>query len=219
MQFIKMGDEYITPSKIVCVGKNYKAHIEEMGGSDISIEPTLFLKPNSSIIFGESHVEIPARYGLLHHEVELCFVVGRNGRDISPANADGFIAGYGVGIDFTLRDRQAAAKKAGLPWSIAKGFDAAAVFGEFVEAGKIDDPMNLAIELSVNGDVRQSSNTDSMIFSPSDVLCFASRFMTFEKGDVIMTGTPAGVGEIIDGDGISAKIDGMPSLAFMVHRK
>ncbi len=212
MQIVQMGDRLAIPSKIICVGKNYKAHIKEMGGVDTPSEPTIFLKPNSAIANGSSKIPIPSYLGLLHYEVELCLIVGREGKNVKPSVAEAYIEGYAVGIDFTLRDVQSKAKKAGGPWALSKGFDSAAVLGEFIPATQVADPLNLKIHLSVNGKMKQESNTANMIFSPSDIICYVSSYMTLLAGDVIMCGTPKGVGAVDDGDEIFAQIDDLPYL-------
>ena len=219
MHTITCGRRNFTPSKLICVGKNYPSHIEEMGGSTRPSEPVVFLKPNSAIAFEVDQVFIPEEFGLIHHEVELCFVVERSGRDIPLAEAHSYIAGYGVGIDFTLRDLQAAAKRSGAPWSLAKGFDAAAPLGQFVEAGHVSDPCGLAIMLTVNGVSRQNASTSEMLFSPEEILSFVSEFMTVEEGDVFMCGTPSGVGEISHGDVLCAEVASLPPLKIEIVRK
>jgi len=219
MHTIACGRRAFTPSKLICVGKNYPSHIEEMGGGLRPSQPTIFLKPNSAIAFEVDQVFIPEEFGLIHHEVELCFAVGRTGRDIPLAEAHSYIAGYGVGIDFTLRDLQAVAKRSGAPWSLAKGFDAAAPLGRFVEANSVGDPCGLAIVLTVNGISRQSASTSEMIFSPEEILSFVSEFMTVEEGDVFMCGTPSGVGEVRHGDVLHAEIAGLPPLKIEIIRK
>jgi len=218
MRAITLDKANITPGKILCVGKNYLAHIREMGGSKPMSEPTIFMKPNSAIASGVNEVGIPAVHGVLHHEVELCFVISRALSNASEQEANDSISGWGVGIDFTLRDIQSAAKKAGGPWTISKGFDCAAVFGEFVSTRSDFNPLALDIKLSLNGDSRQSANTGQMIFSPAEVVSFVSRFMTIDAGDLFMTGTPEGVGAVNNGDSIHAEISGLPPLRFTVLR-
>lgn len=207
MNIIRCASQEYTPSKIICVGRNFPDHVKEMGGSEMPSEPVIFIKPNSAIVFNPREVKIPKSFGLLHHEVELCLVID-----------DGKIAGYAVGIDFTLRDRQTDAKKQGAPWTIAKGFDGAAVFGEFIKAQDIKDALSLDISLSVNGKVKQKGNTRDMIFHPQRIIEFVSQFMTIETGDILMCGTPSGVGEVHDKDKISANIKGLPRLEFTVRR-
>lgn len=219
MLTVRCNSKNYTPGKIVCIGRNYSDHIKEMGGFDAPAEPAIFLKPNSAIAFCPKEISIPEELGLVHHEVELCFIAGKRGKNISVAEADSFVLGYAVGIDLTLRDMQAAAKKSSGPWALSKGFDGSAIFGEFVESGKISDPCNLRVSLSVNGAVRQDGNTRDMIFKPAEILSYVSRFMTIEEGDIFMCGTPAGVGEIKDEDNIAARVDALPLLEFKVIRK
>ncbi len=218
MRAIALGGTPVTPGKVVCVGKNFPDHVREMGDDRPPAEPVLFLKPSSAIVASPDEVVIPDGFGLLHHEVELCAVLGRGGRGLSPEAAGAAIAGYAVGIDFTLRDRQAKAKASGGPWSLAKGFDASAVFGEFVEASKSGEPRDWAMALRVNGALQQSGSTREMLFPPAAIIAFASRFMTLDPGDLFMFGTPAGVGAVKDGDRIEARIGALPELAFRVRR-
>lgn len=208
----------VAPRKIVCVGKNYLAHIREMGGSESQPEPTIFMKPNSAIASDPGSVTIPAKLGLLHHEVELCFMVTRTCKNINEEDARVSITGWGVGIDFTLRGKQNEAKKISGPWTISKCFDNAAVFGEFVQGDRLFDPLDLQIKLTVNHEVRQSDVTNKMIFSPVQILCYVSKFMTIDPGDIFMMGTPKGVGEIQDGDTLKAEITHLPTLEFTVNR-
>ncbi len=217
MNSVSLGSKKIIPSKIVCVGKNYLSHIEEMGGCGIPKSPTIFLKPNSAIATGGT-IEIPERLGLVHHEVELCFLVGRRCREISEGPAKDAIAAYGVGLDLTLRDLQSEAKKAGGPWALAKGFDSSAVFAEFGHAKNYGDCLSLDISLLVNGAVKQSSNTSKMIFKPAQVLSYVSNFMTIEEGDVFMCGTPEGVGPLASGDDVVASIESFPKLCVKILR-
>lgn len=219
MRAIDCDGKVYTPTKIVCIGRNYAEHIKEMGGSGVPAEPAIFIKPNSSIAFCKKEIFMPASLGLLHHEVELCSVLSSGCKNVSAAEASDKIAGWGVGIDFTLRDRQSAAKKSQGPWALSKGFDDAAALGKFTTAKNIADPCSLKILLQVNGALRQSANTRDMIFSPAEIISFVSRFMTLEPGDIFMCGTPAGVGEVDDGDSVMASIENIPSLEFIVRRK
>lgn len=218
MHSIMMEDVSLVPSKVVCVGKNFPDHVREMGDDCAPLEPVIFLKPNSAIVVQPQEITIPQGLGLLHHEVELCAVIGEGGRDFTQDQAVAALAGFAVGIDLTLRDRQTAAKKAQGPWALAKGFDASAVFGGFVPAEKVGPPHDWPLSLQVNGKVRQQGSTREMLFSPETVVAFVSRFMTFERGDVIMFGTPSGIGAIQDGDRIQACVGMLPKLDFVVHR-
>jgi len=216
---ITCGDNLYVPSKIICVGKNFAGHAREMGDSSSPQEPVIFIKPNSSISFAPETVSIPETLGLLHHEVELCALLGKGGRSLGTEEAQDAIAGYGVGVDFTLRDLQTEAKGKGWPWSLSKGFDSACVLGRFRSSQEVDDADGLPIGLSVNDTLRQEGNTEEMLFSAPDIICFVSQFMTLERGDVIMCGTPAGVGEVRDGDRIYAIVEGLPELSFIVKRR
>lgn len=217
MNSISCGNKKYIPSKVVCIGKNYPAHIKEMGGGERPKEPVIFIKPNSSISFCPGEVFIPESLGLLHYEVELCFVVGKKLKDVSVQAAGSCIAAFSVGIDFTLRERQNSAKKRGEPWALAKGFDSSAVFGEFSNAKEAGDLHKLDISLKINSEIRQESNTSAMLYSPAEILSFASKFMTIEEGDVFMCGTPEGVGEIRSGEEVAARC-GSLALAFKLLR-
>lgn len=208
MKRITIGGKDIAPSKVVCVGKNYDAHIAEMGGKGRPAEPTIFIKPNSAIAYCPREILIPEELGLLHHEVELCCLMGE-GKAIDA---------YAVGLDLTLRDLQKAAKKVGEPWALAKGFDNAAVIGEFLSAAEIADAGCCTISLSVNGEVRQQAATSEMIFSPAEILSYVSRYMTVEPGDIVMCGTPEGVGPLHHGDVLAAEIAGLPRLRITIRR-
>jgi 2-keto-4-pentenoate hydratase/2-oxohepta-3-ene-1,7-dioic acid hydratase in catechol pathway len=215
---ITLAGNNIAPGKIVCVGKNYLKHIREMGGDRPLAEPTIFMKPNSSVVSGRSEIEVPLSYGSLHHEVELCFVIGRECKYVSRSEAESVISGWGVGLDLTLRDIQSAAKKGGGPWTISKGFDSAAVFADFSAHTASFDPTSLEISLSVNGEVRQKADTQQMIFTPWEIIEYVSGYMTLQSGDVIMTGTPEGVGELENNDRVHAEITGLPILEVTVRR-
>jgi 2-keto-4-pentenoate hydratase/2-oxohepta-3-ene-1,7-dioic acid hydratase in catechol pathway len=215
---ITLAGNNIAPGKIVCVGKNYLKHIREMGGDRPLASPTIFMKPNSSVVSGSSEIEVPLSYGSLHHEVELCFIISRECKDVSRSGAKSVVSGWGVGLDLTLREIQTAAKKAGGPWTISKGFDSAAVFAEFSALTADFDPMSLEISLSVNGEVRQSASTQQMIFTPWEVIEYVSGYMTLQSGDVIMTGTPEGVGELENNDTVYAEITGLPTLEVTIRR-
>jgi len=218
MNSFSFNGRVVTPSKVVCVGRNYDDHVAEMGGTARPQAPVIFIKPNSSLAFNPKELVLPKSRGLVHHEVELCCLVGATVKDAAPDAAKKCIAAYAVGLDLTLRDVQAEAKKAGLPWTLAKGFDGSAVIGVFVSANDIQEPGALDIALSVNGALRQQSNTRHMIFTPWEILSYVSRSMTIEEGDILMCGTPAGVGPLEDGDRIEAMISGAPVLVVEIER-
>ena len=182
MKYIKLDGKDVFPSKIVCIGRNYVDHIKELG-NEIPKEPVIFLKPNSAISTEIRSGEARA----IHFEGELTFVV-----------SDGELAGVGFGLDLTKREVQSALKAKGLPWERAKAFDGAAVFSEFVSLK--GDIRQLRLELFVNEQLVQHGGYELMINKPGDILAEIRKFMSFEDGDLIMTGTPAGVGVIKPGD-------------------
>jgi len=209
------GQEYPI-GKILCIGRNYAEHIKELG-NETPEAPVIFMKPASSVIGEGDEIVIPPYSSDCHHEAELALLVGRTAKDIPPGEALRNIAGYGVAIDLTLRDVQAELKKKGLPWDIAKGFDTACPLSSFVPAAAVADPQHLTIRLAVNGETRQDGNTGLMIHPVSEIVGYISRIFTLEPGDVILTGTPAGVGPLRSGDRIVAEIPGVGSLRVSVR--
>lgn len=174
--------------------------------TEIPSSPVFFLKPPSAILADGGTVVIPPISREMHHEVELTVLIGNGGHDIPPPSALAHVAGYGIGLDMTLRDVQSEAKNRGLPWTLAKGFDTSAPLSEFAPASSVGKPHNLTLKLSVNGAVRQQSSTDDMIFSVEELISFVSRFITLDRGDVIYTGTPQGVGSVQHGDQLEAEL-------------
>ena len=197
--------------KVFCLGRNYATHAREMK-SEIPPEPVVFLKPPTSLVLAEGRVHLPPGVGEVHHEVEMVAILGHGGKDIPLEQAPAFIAGYGVGLDMTLRDVQAEAKRKGLPWSIAKGFDTSAPVSEFSPAHEVAEPYNLDLTLHVNGALRQHGNTSEMLFRLDTIIAYLSRFFTLEEGDLIFTGTPEGVGPVERGDVLQANLHGVASL-------
>jgi len=207
MQHIHFKDgRNFAPGKIVAVGRNYAAHVKEMQ-SQKTKEPVLFLKPNSALCDAAQPIPIPQNYGTVHHEVELAVCLAQTASHISADEAMEYIAGYGLALDLTLRDMQSAAKKAGLPWAVAKGFDNACPVSTFVPALEVTEVNNLELTLRINGILRQQGNTGQMLFKIPELLAYASAFFTFEAGDILLTGTPAGVGPLVPGDAITASIE------------
>jgi acylpyruvate hydrolase len=201
--------------KILCIGRNYTDHIKELGNATPEA-PVIFIKPASSVIGEGERIVIPSYSSDCHHEVELALLIGRKGKDIPVDRAMESIAGYGVGIDLTLRDVQSELKKKGLPWEIAKGFDTSCPLSAFVEASGVADPQNLQIRMMLNGEVRQDGNTSMMIHRIPAIISHMSGRFTLEPGDVILTGTPAGVGRIVSGDQLMAEIPGVATLRVAV---
>lgn len=201
--------------KILCIGRNYVDHINELG-NEVPAAPVIFMKPASSVIFGGDKITIPDYSNDCHHEGELAVLIGKKGKDIPQNSALEHVAGYGVAIDLTLRDVQGELKKKGLPWDIAKGFDTACPLSEFTPAEQVADPQSLQIRLSVNGEIRQYGSTGLMINSVAKIINHLSSIFTLEPGDLILTGTPAGVGQIVSGDLLMAEIPGVARLEVSV---
>lgn len=217
MRTIKLkGDSRgLTVGKMVCVGQNYARHIEEMKGQRPK-EPVIFFKPSTALLVPGQMIELPAFSTSVHHEVELVVVIGVEMRSVDASDALDHVAGYAVGLDLTARDKQQEAKKKGGPWAIAKGFDGSAPVSEVAPAADVGDPGNLAIELSVNGKVRQSARTSDMLFKVPELLAYASGIFTLEPGDLLFTGTPSGVGPLKSGDELEAEIERVGRVSWQV---
>jgi len=200
---LRGSGEPIFVQKIMCLGQNYTEHAKEMK-LDVPVSPVFFLKPPSAIIHQGEQIIIPAISHDVHHEVELTVLIGKSGKNISRESALQYVTGYGIGLDMTMRDVQLEAKKKGLPWSLAKGFDTAAPLSEFIPAVLVGNPMSLSIQLKINGTVRQSSSTSKLIFPVDTIIEYISQFMILERGDVIYTGTPEGVSRVDHGDTLEA---------------
>jgi len=211
------GAVELLPSKIVAVGRNYRAHAEEMR-SPLPREPVLFLKPPSALIGPDSEIILPEMSREVHHEVELAVIIGKRTRNVEPEEAMHHVFGYTVILDITARDLQEEAKRNGLPWSVAKGFDTFAPVGPRVVSAENLQWDNLEMWLKVNGEVRQRGNTSWMIFPVPQLVSYISRIMTLEPGDIIATGTPEGVGKIEHGDLVEAWIEGIGALRERVRR-
>lgn len=197
--------EQLEVRKIFCIGRNYSDHAKEMH-AEVPEAPVFFLKPPTAIIGEGGTICVPSISKELHHEVEMTVLLGRGGKDIQRGNALNYVAGYGIGLDMTLRDLQSEAKKKGLPWTLSKGFDTSAPLSQFVPADEIQDPHNLDLKLDVNGVSRQHSSTANLIFKIDELIAYISQFFTFERGDIIFTGTPEGVAPVASGDQLVAQL-------------
>jgi len=191
--------------KIVCLARNYAEHARELG-NETPAAPVLFMKPASSVIGDGDQVRIPPYSQECHYEVELAVLIGKECRTVSADRALEYIAGYGVAIDMTLRDVQNQLKAKGLPWEIAKGFDSACPLSAFVPAAAVPDPHTLNLKLAVNGETRQNGCSSDMINRIPQMIAHISAIFSLEAGDVILTGTPAGVGQVRAGDVMTAEI-------------
>lgn len=202
--------------KIICLARTYKQHAEEMKTKQPET-PLLFLKPSTAVIFSGESIIFPSVSNCLHHEVELGIVIGTTGKNIPQKNALDHVIGYLVGLDITARDIQTEAKKNGWPWTVAKGFDTFAPISDVVGKNLLPNPNDAELMLKVNGEIRQHSRTSQMIFPIEKIIAFISSIMTLEPGDLILTGTPEGVGEIARGDILEGLLEDVCSVTVDVR--
>ena len=205
----------VRPSKIVALAKNYVEHAREME-SDVPERPVFFLKPHSALIGPGEPIILPRMSKRVDHEVELAVIIGRRAKRVPEEKAMDYVLGYTILLDITARDLQAEARKKGLPWTIAKGFDTFAPIGPRVVDRRELDISNLEIGLKVNDQIRQLGRTSEMIFKVPELIEYISLIMTLEPGDIISTGTPAGVGPLRHGDKVEAWIEGIGRVEFDV---
>jgi len=217
MKLIKIKNSIVELSvgKIVCVGRNYVAHAEELG-NEVPAFPLIFLKPASVLIQSGENIIYPDYSSEMHHEVELVLLIGKTIKNADNKTSEEAIAGYAVGLDMTLRDIQSELKKKGHPWTLAKVFDTSAVISDFILKEDYQLKGSETISLSIDGEIRQNSSLSNMIFSAPKIVNYISSKMTLEKGDLIFTGTPAGVGAVSRGDKIVAQIENISTLTARV---
>jgi fumarylpyruvate hydrolase len=194
--------------RIFCVGRNYADHAREMGHDPNREPPFFFMKPADALVIGGAPTPYPTATGDLHYEIELVVALGQGGSDIPAAEALAHVWGYAVGLDLTRRDLQDVAKKAARPWDMAKGFDASAPIGDLVPAAGVD-PASGGIGLMVNGAIRQQGDLNQMIWPVADAIAYLSTLVALAPGDLIFTGTPAGVGAIVRGDVLEGSVEGV----------
>lgn len=205
------SSELFPVRRIFCVGRNYVEHQKEMGG-DGREQPFFFLKSAHALVPGGGDVHYPPKTANLHYETEMVVAIAKQGRRIAARDASGFIYGYAVGLDMTRRDLQQIGKDKGRPWDFGKDFDEAAPCGALAQAAKIGHPANGAVWLKVNGIERQRADLADMIWSVPEQIEYLSQYYTLEPGDLIYSGTPAGVGPLKPGDELNAGVDGVGEL-------
>ena len=213
---VKDSDDRFPVRRIFCVGRNYLDHVKEMGGDPQSDPPIFFTKPADALVASGATVGYPPQTSSLHHEVELVVALHRGGADIAAEQALQHVYGYAVGNDLTRRDLQNEARKQGLPWDMSKGFDASAQLGSISPVEAVGHLTDAAIWLKVNGETRQNSNVSQMIWSVPEIIAALSRFVSFQPGDLIFTGTPDGVSALAPGDHITAGVAGLGGLEFRI---
>lgn len=207
----------LAATNVFGIGRNYADHAREMGHAPSAqpagpADPVVFLKPATSLVRDGGDVEVPAWAGSVDHEVELAVVIGRGGRDVPRESAMDHVLGYAMFLDMTARDLQAAAKTAGEPWTVAKGLDTFGPIGRVVAKERAPALDDIEIALEVNGTTRQRGRLVDVVHKVPDLVAWLSRRFTLEPGDVIATGTPAGVGPVVPGDRLVATGTGIPTL-------
>jgi 2-keto-4-pentenoate hydratase/2-oxohepta-3-ene-1,7-dioic acid hydratase in catechol pathway len=201
--------------KIICIGRNYADHAKELN-NPLPDKPVFFMKPDSALLTNNNPFYLPDFSNDIQYEVEIVLKISRLGKHIARQFAHRYYKQVSVGIDFTARDLQRNCMKQGQPWEIAKAFDQSAAIGSFIDISDLPDKDRINFGLSVNGKAVQSGKTESMIFSFDDIIAYLSTFVTLKTGDLIYTGTPAGVGPVKIGDRLTATIEGQVLLDFQV---
>jgi acylpyruvate hydrolase len=202
--------------KIICIGRNYTEHARELN-NPVPSKPVFFMKPDSALLINNNPFFLPDFSNEIHYETEIILKISRLGKNIQKQFAGRYYNSLGVGIDFTARDLQDACKKAGHPWEIAKAFDQSAAIGRFIPLSSLPDPSAINFWLDINGTTIQKGNTKDMIFSFDDIIAYVSTFVTLKTGDLIFTGTPAGVGPVKIGDHLVASVEGQILLDFNIR--
>ena len=209
---IALGDARFPVHRIYCIGRNYADHAKEMGANVERTQPMFFMKPADAVVTDGAEVPYPPATHELHHEVEMVAALASGGCDIPLEHALDCVFGYGVGLDLTRRDLQASAKAKGHPWDVAKGFDHSAPVSAIHPASAIGHPVQARLRLAVNGQMRQQSDIDQMIFGVAEIIHELSKLWTLAPGDLIFTGTPAGVAALQRGDRFRAELDRIATL-------
>lgn len=201
--------------KIICIGRNYAEHIKELS-NERPTDPVVFIKPDSAVLPKDQDFYIPEFSDDIHYEVEVLVKIKKVGKHIDPKFAHKYYDEIGLGIDFTARDLQAQLKEKGLPWEKAKGFDGAAVIGKWLPKTDLKDLKNLHFTLTKNDKVVQNGDTSKMLWSVDELIGYVSKFFTLKKGDVLFTGTPAGVGRVSPNDYLSGSLEGKELLRLKI---
>jgi fumarylpyruvate hydrolase len=203
-------------SRIFCVGRNYAEHAREMGHDPNREPPFFFMKPSSAIVSDGKDFPYPSQTKDVHHEMELVVALGKGGADFPESKALEHVYGYAVGLDMTRRDLQAGAKKLGRPWDTGKAFDFSAPCSAIVPAAKIGHPEKGAVRLAVNGELRQQGDLGDLIWKIPEMVAYLSKLFTLQAGDLIFTGTPAGVGPVVKGDVLHGSVAGVGEIHLKV---
>ncbi len=193
--------------KVVCIGRNYLDHIRELNNA-VPETPILFMKPATALVGLDEAIRLPAGRGACHHEVELAVLLGQELRNAGADDARAAVAGYGIALDLTLRDLQNELKQKGHPWETAKAFDGSCPLSPFLKPEALPEPQAVELALRVNGELRQQGNTRQMMVGIFELLAHISTHFTLQPGDVVLTGTPSGVGPLASGDALTLSLAG-----------
>ncbi|KAK2711993.1 hypothetical protein QYM36_010874 [Artemia franciscana] len=204
--------------KILAVGRNYSDHAKELGNT-VPDTPLLFLKPMSACILEGEAIEIPKGCIDFQHEIELAVIIGKKCRQVPASEAMSYVGGYALALDMTARDFQREASKKGQPWALAKCIDTSCPVSQFIDPSVISDPHNLELVCKVNGEIKQKGNTKDMVFRIPELLSYISEYFTLEEGDMVLTGTPAGVGPVVAGDVIECSLSDIITCKFNVKAR
>ena len=206
-QYVDGTTVHFPLGKVVCIGRNYLDHIRELNNA-VPETPILFMKPATALAGLDEAIRLPAGRGECHHEVELAVLVGRKLRNTDADTARAAVAGYGIALDLTLRDLQNDLKKKGHPWETAKAFDGACPLSPFLQPEALPEPQATELALRVNGELRQQGNTRQMMVGIFELMAYISTHFTLQPGDVVLTGTPSGVGPLASGDALTLSLAG-----------
>ena len=201
--------------KIIAIGRNYAEHAKELN-NPVPTTPVIFMKPDTAILKENKPFYHPDFSEDIHHEIELVLKVCKEGKHIDEKFAANYYDEIGLGVDFTARDIQSRHKEKGLPWELAKGFDGSAPISEFLPKADFEDLYNINLRLNINGETRQNGNTKDLLFSFERLIAFVSKYITLKKGDLIFTGTPAGVGKVSIGDHLEGYLQDKKMLDFHI---
>lgn len=201
--------------KIIAIGRNYADHAKELN-NPVPQVPVIFMKPDTALLKDNKPFYLPQFSQNIQHEIELVLKISKEGKHINEKFAGNYFEEIGLGVDFTARDIQSRHKTEGLPWELAKAFDGSAPVSEFVSKANFPNLYNLSIKLNVNGETRQQGNTQQLLFSFEHIIAFVSQYITLKKGDLIFTGTPAGVAKVAVGDHLEGYLEDKKMLDFYI---
>jgi acylpyruvate hydrolase len=201
--------------KIIAIGRNYAEHAKELN-NPVPTVPVIFMKPETALVKDNKPFYHPEFSDDIHHEIEIVLKISKEGKHISEKFADDYYDEMGLGIDFTARDIQSRHKEKGLPWELAKAFDGSAPVSAFLPKTQFTDLRNINFKLNINGETRQTGNTSDLLFSFGQIIAFVSQYITLKKGDLVFTGTPAGVGKVNIGDQLEGYLEDKKLLDFCV---